>query len=127
MAHVFFSRIYSVWPGKLRSVSFLFKRYLYSLQFQSCVLQSPPRYLNPLTPQCYFHTSTSTHSAVMMGVTKTLVLCFDGSSNEYDDDNTNVVKFFSLLEKDDFHKQLCYYQPGVGTYFGKFPSYYFDY
>jgi uncharacterized protein (DUF2235 family) len=53
-------------------------------------------------------------------VTKTLVLCFDGSSNEYDDCNTNVVKFFSLLKKDDFHEQLCYYQPGVGTYFGTF-------
>lgn len=49
--------------------------------------------------------------------TKTLVLCFDGSSNEYDNDNTNVVKFFSLLKKDDFSSQLCYYQPGVGTYF----------
>lgn len=24
--------------------------------------------------------------------------------------NTNVVKFFALLKKDDFHEQLCYYQ-----------------
>ncbi|ESK88013.1 hypothetical protein Moror_10818 [Moniliophthora roreri MCA 2997] len=46
-----------------------------------------------------------------------LVLCFDGTSNEYDGDNTNVVKFFSLLKKDNCDEQICYYQAGVGTYF----------
>lgn len=31
--------------------------------------------------------------------------------------NTNVVKFYSLLKKDeDNDEQLCYYQPGIGTY-----------
>ncbi|KAI0702283.1 hypothetical protein BC835DRAFT_1263977 [Cytidiella melzeri] len=48
---------------------------------------------------------------------RTLVLCFDGTSNQYDGDNTNVVKFYSLLKKDATDQQLCYYQPGVGTYF----------
>ncbi|TFK34711.1 hypothetical protein BDQ12DRAFT_726579 [Crucibulum laeve] len=48
---------------------------------------------------------------------RTLVLCFDGTANEYDEDNTNVVKLFSLLKKDDFTEQLCFYQPGVGTWF----------
>ncbi|KAF9560892.1 hypothetical protein CPC08DRAFT_459719 [Agrocybe pediades] len=48
---------------------------------------------------------------------RSLVLCFDGTSNEYDADNTNVVKFFALLRKDDPDEQLCYYQAGVGTYF----------
>ncbi|KAI0712063.1 hypothetical protein C8Q76DRAFT_733337 [Earliella scabrosa] len=49
---------------------------------------------------------------------RTLILCFDGTSNQYDGDNTNVVKFYSLLRKDDdFDQQLCYYQPGIGTYF----------
>ncbi|KAF8955953.1 hypothetical protein BDZ97DRAFT_1764234 [Flammula alnicola] len=53
---------------------------------------------------------------------RTLVLCFDGTSSEYDADtmrqNTNVVKFFSLLKKDaDLDEQLCYYQAGVGTFF----------
>lgn len=28
--------------------------------------------------------------------------------------NTNVVKFFSLLKKEP--EQLCYYQAGIGTY-----------
>ncbi|TDL22155.1 hypothetical protein BD410DRAFT_770672 [Rickenella mellea] len=45
---------------------------------------------------------------------RTLVLCFDGTSNQYDGDNTNVVKLFSLLSKDEH--QLCYYQAGIGTY-----------
>ncbi|PIL22453.1 hypothetical protein GSI_15141 [Ganoderma sinense ZZ0214-1] len=49
---------------------------------------------------------------------RTLILCFDGTANQYDGDNTNVVKFYSLLKKDDeSNQQLCYYQPGVGTYF----------
>ncbi|TFY76082.1 hypothetical protein EWM64_g7930 [Hericium alpestre] len=48
---------------------------------------------------------------------RTLVLCFDGTANEYDSTNTNVVKLFSLLKKDNIDAQLCYYQAGVGTYF----------
>ncbi|KAF8158001.1 hypothetical protein B0H34DRAFT_674491 [Crassisporium funariophilum] len=57
---------------------------------------------------------------------RTLVLCFDGTSNEFDADNTNVVKLFALLKKDDSEEQLCYYQmvnltknvqAGVGTWF----------
>lgn len=48
---------------------------------------------------------------------RTLVLCFDGTSNEYDANNTNVVKLFSLLKKDNIDQQMCYYQAGVGTYF----------
>ncbi|KAH7925576.1 hypothetical protein BV22DRAFT_1064625 [Leucogyrophana mollusca] len=47
---------------------------------------------------------------------RTLVLCFDGTAGQYDADNTNVVKFFSLLKKDT-DSQLGYYQAGVGTYF----------
>ncbi|KAF5340127.1 hypothetical protein D9758_013148 [Tetrapyrgos nigripes] len=48
---------------------------------------------------------------------RTHVLCFDGTSSEYSSDNTNVVKFFSLLKKDNFGDQLCYYQAGIGTFF----------
>ncbi|EMD39907.1 hypothetical protein CERSUDRAFT_81231 [Gelatoporia subvermispora B] len=46
---------------------------------------------------------------------RTLVLCFDGTADQYDSTNTNVVKFYDLLNKED-PQQLCYYQPGVGTY-----------
>lgn len=48
---------------------------------------------------------------------RTIVVCFDGTAGEYDGDNTNIVKFFALLKKDDFNQQLCYYQPGIGTWF----------
>ncbi|KAL0952102.1 hypothetical protein HGRIS_008735 [Hohenbuehelia grisea] len=47
---------------------------------------------------------------------RTLVLCFDGTGDQFDDDNSNVVNFFSLLKKDDSRKQLVYYQSGIGTY-----------
>ncbi|GBE84989.1 hypothetical protein SCP_0701740 [Sparassis crispa] len=46
---------------------------------------------------------------------RTLILCFDGTADQYDGYNTNVVKLYGLLKKDD-SEQLCYYQPGVGTY-----------
>ncbi|KAG8914963.1 hypothetical protein FRC01_003850, partial [Tulasnella sp. 417] len=47
---------------------------------------------------------------------RTLILCFDGSGDSFDDDNTNIVRFFSALEKNKPDQQLCYYQPGIGTY-----------
>ncbi|KAI5986260.1 hypothetical protein EDD15DRAFT_2373553 [Pisolithus albus] len=46
-----------------------------------------------------------------------LVLCFDGTAAQFDSDNTNVVKLFALLRKDEMDKQRCYYQSGIGTYF----------
>ncbi|KAI9444642.1 hypothetical protein H4582DRAFT_2094510 [Lactarius indigo] len=47
---------------------------------------------------------------------RTLILCFDGTSDQYDKDSTNVVKLYSLFNKDHTDQQLCYYQAGVGTY-----------
>ncbi|KAJ7615948.1 hypothetical protein FB45DRAFT_935001 [Roridomyces roridus] len=47
---------------------------------------------------------------------RTLVLCFDGTGEQFEADNSNVVQFFSLLHKGDHTKQLVYYQPGIGTY-----------
>ena len=40
----------------------------------------------------------------------TIVLCFDGTADQYDADVTNVVKLYSLLLKDKVEDQLCYYQ-----------------
>ncbi|RXW14426.1 hypothetical protein EST38_g11429 [Candolleomyces aberdarensis] len=50
---------------------------------------------------------------------RTLVLCFDGTGDQFDDDNSNVVQFVSLLKNDDRYKQLVYYQTGIGTYTAK--------
>lgn len=47
---------------------------------------------------------------------RTMVLCFDGTGDQFDDDNSNIVNFFSMLKKDDPNQQLVYYQAGIGTY-----------
>lgn len=41
---------------------------------------------------------------------RTLVLCFDGTADQYDAENTNVVKLFALLQKGNNDSQLTYYQ-----------------
>ncbi|KAF8597102.1 hypothetical protein BDV93DRAFT_410437, partial [Ceratobasidium sp. AG-I] len=46
---------------------------------------------------------------------RTLVLCFDGTGDQFDQDNSNIVQFFQLLKKDDQKKQMVYYQAGIGT------------
>lgn len=52
----------------------------------------------------------------MQRPTRTLILAFDGTSNEFDDTNTNIVRLCSLLEVQDRDRQMIYYQPGIGTY-----------
>lgn len=39
-----------------------------------------------------------------------LILCFDGTGDQFDSDNSNIVQLVSLLKKDDRTKQLVYYQ-----------------
>ena len=46
---------------------------------------------------------------------RTLVLCFDGTGDQFDDDNSNVVQFVSLLAKKDRNKQMVYYQVRKST------------
>ena len=45
---------------------------------------------------------------------KNIVICCDGTGNEYGNKNTNVVKIFQILVKDP-ENQIEYYDPGVGT------------
>ncbi|KAI4528359.1 hypothetical protein K525DRAFT_230961 [Schizophyllum commune Loenen D] len=47
---------------------------------------------------------------------RTLVVCLDGTGDQFDADNSNIVRFFSMLKKDDKEKQMVYYQSGIGTY-----------
>ncbi|PSR73063.1 hypothetical protein PHLCEN_2v11085 [Hermanssonia centrifuga] len=47
---------------------------------------------------------------------RTLVLCFDGTGDQFDADNSNVIQLFTLLQKDDHTQQMVYYQAGIGTY-----------
>ncbi len=41
---------------------------------------------------------------------RTLILCFDGTGDQFDADNSNIVQLVSMLKKDDSTKQLVYYQ-----------------
>ena len=45
---------------------------------------------------------------------KNIIICCDGTGNEYGDHNSNVVQLYSALLQDDA-RQVCYYHPGVGT------------
>ncbi|KAJ6530931.1 hypothetical protein DFH09DRAFT_1183713 [Mycena vulgaris] len=47
---------------------------------------------------------------------RTLVLCFDGTGDQFDTDNSNIVELFAMLKKADRTKQMVYYQAGIGTY-----------
>lgn len=49
-------------------------------------------------------------------MTKNIVICCDGTGNEFRaHGNTNVVKLYKALAKDDPAVQIAYYDPGVGT------------
>lgn len=41
---------------------------------------------------------------------RTLVLCFDGTGNQFCDDNSNVLQLFNMLKKEDPSQQVVYYQ-----------------
>ena len=45
---------------------------------------------------------------------RNIVVCCDGTANEFAQNNTNVVKLYSIIDHDPT-KQLTYYHPGLGT------------
>ncbi len=45
---------------------------------------------------------------------KNIVICYDGTGNEYGDHNTNVVGTFEAIVRDE--GQVAFYDPGVGTF-----------
>ncbi|KAF8657535.1 hypothetical protein AX14_007872, partial [Amanita brunnescens Koide BX004] len=47
---------------------------------------------------------------------KMLIVCFDGTGNDFNADNSNVVQLVSMLKRDDKMQQMVYYQAGIGTY-----------
>lgn len=46
-------------------------------------------------------------------MSKNIVICCDGTGEEFGDNNSNVVALYSLLENSD--RQVTYYHPGLGT------------
>jgi hypothetical protein len=45
---------------------------------------------------------------------RNLIVCCDGTDNQFGTNNTNVVRLVQVLDRDP-QKQLVYYDPGVGT------------
>ncbi|CAE6346410.1 unnamed protein product [Rhizoctonia solani] len=43
-----------------------------------------------------------------------LIVCIDGTSNQFSEKNTHVVELYSRIKKDE--TQLTYYNSGIGTY-----------
>ena len=48
---------------------------------------------------------------------RNIVICCDGTGNQYGPNNTNVVKLYEAIEKDA--TQIAFYDPGVGTFGSK--------
>jgi len=46
---------------------------------------------------------------------KNIVVCCDGTGNQYGDRNTNVVSLYAVLEPNE-SAQVTFYDPGVGTF-----------
>jgi uncharacterized protein (DUF2235 family) len=47
-------------------------------------------------------------------MSKNIVICCDGTANEFAKDRTNVIKLYSALVQDT-DRQVTYYHPGIGT------------
>ena len=47
---------------------------------------------------------------------KNIIVCCDGTANRFtqEGNNTNVVRFFCLLDQSEPERQIAYYDPGVG-------------
>ncbi|EGO30045.1 hypothetical protein SERLADRAFT_366014 [Serpula lacrymans var. lacrymans S7.9] len=45
-----------------------------------------------------------------------LVVCIDGTSNQFGQKNTNVIEIYSQVCKDPKDNQLTYYNSGIGTF-----------
>ncbi|EJS44106.1 YEL023C [Saccharomyces arboricola H-6] len=47
---------------------------------------------------------------------KNIILCFDGTRENFGPQPfTSILKLYRLLENSDDSKQICYYQPGIGS------------
>src|SRR5215813_4003488 len=46
---------------------------------------------------------------------KNIVICCDGTGEQFGDQNSNVIKLFSALDLDDPARQIAFYHPGLGT------------
>jgi len=57
---------------------------------------------------------------------KNIVICCDGTGNQFSKSNTNIVEIYRLVENNT-ERQIAYYDPGVGTMTDKARGYAFGY
>ncbi|RXW18625.1 hypothetical protein EST38_g7229 [Candolleomyces aberdarensis] len=50
------------------------------------------------------------------GSGRNLILCIDGTANQFGEKNTNVIELYNLILKDARFGQRTWYNSGVGTY-----------
>ncbi|KAL0959578.1 hypothetical protein HGRIS_011288 [Hohenbuehelia grisea] len=65
---------------------------------------------DPVNHERVASTSCTVHSVNA----NNLVVCLDGTANQFSVKNTNIVELYGSLDKSD--KQLTYYNSGIGTY-----------
>ncbi|QRV93522.1 WD40 repeat protein [Ceratobasidium sp. AG-Ba] len=78
----------------------------------AAAINAPPQQVDDVP----VNISTGAPTASLAGVAnrRRLVVCIDGTSNQFSDKNTNVVELYSRIIKSP--SQLTYYNSGVGTY-----------
>ncbi|KAJ2931038.1 hypothetical protein H1R20_g6050, partial [Candolleomyces eurysporus] len=47
---------------------------------------------------------------------RNLILCIDGTANQFGTKNTNVIELYNLILKKTEHRQRTWYNSGIGTY-----------
>lgn len=59
--------------------------------------------------------SSSDNSGSYQG-NKNIILCFDGTDNTFGPNPfSNVLKIYRMLDSSNSERQICYYQPGIGS------------
>ena len=69
---------------------------------------------SPISVESGRQTTSSSSLPPFIGQTphsgKMLIVCFDGTGNDFNADNSNIVQLVSMLKRDDKTKQMVYYQ-----------------
>lgn len=68
-----------------------------------------------MTPALNASSNTGPSNGSKTAAGRNLVVCLDGTNNQYDATNTNVVKLYAMVDESGTD-QLAYYQPGIGTF-----------
>jgi uncharacterized protein (DUF2235 family) len=71
---------------------------------QGCT-RSPPMADQPIHPA----------PTTVVPTGKNIIICCDGTGNEFGSSNSNVVRLYTALDLSNEEKQVAYYHPGVGT------------